>query len=109
MNAFIALSDNTRREIVKLVARNGVLTSTEISRHFEMSPPAISQHLGILKEANILKVEKQAQKRLYAINPDGIGEIDEWLSDIKNLWSKRLNALEKYLSKIKREKRDEQK
>ena len=55
MNSFAALADNTRREIVRLVAKNGELTSTEISQNFEMSPPAISQHLKILKEAKDVK------------------------------------------------------
>lgn len=104
MNAFAALSDNTRREIVRLVALNGELTSTEISENFQMSAPAISQHLKILKEAKILKMEKQAQKRVYSLNDDGIEEIDDWLNDIKKLWKDRFDALDKHLLKMKKER-----
>jgi len=104
MNAFAALADDTRREIVRLVAKNGQLTSTEISQNFKMSPPAISQHLKILKEANVLNMKKDAQKRLYSLNDSGVSEMEEWLLNIKNLWNKRLDNLDRYLLKIKKEK-----
>jgi len=104
MNAFAALADDTRREIVTLVAKNGELTSTEISQNFTMSPPAISQHLKVLKEAKVLHMKKEAQKRIYSLDHSGIDEMEDWLSNIKNLWNKRLDRLEKYLLKIKKEK-----
>ncbi|MDI7213820.1 metalloregulator ArsR/SmtB family transcription factor [Leptospira santarosai] len=104
MNAFAALADDTRREIVRLVAKNGELTSTEISRNFKMSPPAISQHLKVLKEAKLLYMKKEAQKRIYSLNHSGMNEMENWLLDIKNLWNKRLDNLDKYLLKIKKEK-----
>ncbi|AXR60266.1 ArsR/SmtB family transcription factor [Leptospira mayottensis] len=104
MNAFAALSDDTRREIVKLVAKNGELTSTEISQNFKMSPPAISQHLKVLKEAKVLHMKKEAQKRIYSLNDSGMNEMENWLLDIKNLWNKRLDNLDKYVLKIKKEK-----
>ncbi|OLY63243.1 ArsR/SmtB family transcription factor [Leptospira santarosai] len=104
MNAFAALADDTRRKIVRLVAKNGELTSTEISRNFKMSPPAISQHLKVLKEAKLLYMKKEAQKRIYSLNNSGMNEMENWLLDIKNLWNKRLDNLDKYLLKIKKEK-----
>lgn len=109
MNAFAALADETRREIVKLVAKNGELTSTEISQNFEMSSPAISQHLKILKEAKILNMKKEAQKRIYSFNDSGTDEVEEWLLDIKALWNKRLDNMEKYLLKLKKERSHEKK
>ncbi len=109
MNAFAALSDDTRREIVKLVALNGELTSTEISQSFKMSPPAISQHLKILKEAKVLQMKKDAQKRIYSLNDSGLHEVEDWLLDIRNLWNERLDNLEKYLLKMKRNKSREKK
>lgn len=104
MNAFAALSDETRREIVRLVAKSGELTSTEISQNFKMSPPAISQHLKILKEANVLQMKKDAQKRIYSLSDSGIDEVEDWILEIKNLWNKRLDRLEKYLLKMKEDK-----
>ncbi|WP_061205716.1 ArsR/SmtB family transcription factor [Leptospira santarosai] len=104
MNAFAALADDTRREIVRLVAKNGELTSTEISRNFKMSPPAISQHLKVLKDVKLLYMKKEAQKRIYSLNNSGMNEMENWLLDIKNLWNKRLDNLDKYVLKIKKEK-----
>lgn len=104
MNAFAALADETRRQIVKLVAKNGELTSTEISQNFSMSPPAISQHLKVLQECKVLSMKKQAQRRIYSLNESGISEVEDWLVDIKNLWNKRLDNLEKYLMKMKKER-----
>ena len=104
MNAFAALADDTRRAIVRLVAKNGELTSTEISKNFKISPPAISQHLKILKEANVLNMKKDAQKRIYTLNDSGMDEMEKWLSDIRNLWNRRLDRLDNYLLKMKSER-----
>ncbi|EMF81754.1 transcriptional regulator, ArsR family [Leptospira weilii serovar Topaz str. LT2116] len=103
------MADDTRRKIVKLVAKNGELTSTEISQNFKMSPPAISQHLKVLKEAKVLHMKKEAQKRIYSLNDSGMNEIENWLLDIKNLWNKRLDNLDKYVLKIKKEKSHDKK
>lgn len=104
MNAFGALADDTRREIVRLVAKNGNLSSTEISRRFKMSAPAISQHLKILKEAQVLQMRKDAQKRIYSLNDSGMNEMEDWLKEIRDLWNQRLDKLEKYLLKMKKER-----
>jgi len=103
MNAFAALADGTRREIVVLVAKNGELTATEICQNFQMSSPAISQHLKILKEATVLNMRKEAQKRIYSLNDSGTSEMEKWLVDVKGLWNKRLDHLDRYLLKMKRE------
>ncbi|EOQ96091.1 transcriptional regulator, ArsR family [Leptospira wolbachii serovar Codice str. CDC] len=104
MNAFAALADDTRRDIVRLVAKNGELTSTEISQNFQMSPPAISQHLKVLKEANVLQMKKDAQKRIYSLNQSGMMEMEDWITDIRNLWTKRLDKLDRYVLKLKMER-----
>ena len=109
MNAFAALADDTRREIVKLIAKNGELSSSEIGQNFRMSSPAISQHLKILREAKILNMKKDAQRRIYSLNDSGINEVDDWILNIKSLWNKRLDNMEKYLLKIKRERSHDKK
>ncbi len=97
MSAFSALSDTTRREIVMLLAKSGELTATDISDNFAMSAPAVSQHLKVLREANVVQMKKQAQKRLYSINQSGINEISGWILEVKKLWSKQSSALDSYL------------
>ncbi|TGN03966.1 ArsR/SmtB family transcription factor [Leptospira dzoumogneensis] len=104
MNAFAALADDTRREIVRLVAKNGELTSTEIGQNFKISAPAISHHLKVLKSAKVLNMKKEAQKRIYSLNGPSINEMEDWLLDIIDLWNKRLDKLDRYVLKIKKER-----
>ena len=104
MNAFAALADETRREIVRLVAKNGELTSTEISQNFSISAPAISQHLKVLHAAKVLHMKKDAQRRLYRLNEVGMGEVEDWLNEVQDLWKKRLDHLDQYLMKLKKER-----
>ncbi|TGK04848.1 ArsR family transcriptional regulator [Leptospira semungkisensis] len=104
MNAFAALADDTRMEIVRLVAKNGELTSTEIGQNFKISAPAISHHLKILKESKVLYMKKDAQRRVYSLNGAQVSEMEEWLASIIDLWHKRLDKLDKYVMKIKKER-----
>lgn len=99
MNTFTALADPTRKNIVEMLARRGQMSATDISRRFSSSPPAISQHLKVLREAKLVQMEKRAQKRLYSINPTGIDEIEEWLGEMRQLWMQQFDALDAYLKK----------
>ncbi|EMJ87088.1 ArsR/SmtB family transcription factor [Leptospira meyeri] len=109
MNAFAVLADETRRDIVQLVAKNGELTSSEISQNFQISPPAVSQHLKLLKDAKILHVKKEAQKRIYSLNQQGMKEMEDWILEVKNLWTKRLDKLDRYVIKLKMERANDKK
>ena len=97
MDIFSALADPTRRKIMELLANNGQLTATEISDNFEMTPPAISQHLKILREANLVHMEKQAQQHIYRINPEAMLELEGWARQLTELWNGRLDALDRLL------------
>lgn len=101
MEAFAALADNTRRQIVHMLAQQGELSASEICKQFSMSAPAVSQHLKVLREARIVQMKKQAQKRLYSIETSGINEISDWLADLKKLWNDRFDALDDYLLELK--------
>jgi DNA-binding transcriptional ArsR family regulator len=103
MNAFAALADDTRRKIVLMLVNEGELSATEISNNFDMTPPAVSQHLKVLREAKVIQMKKQAQKRLYSVDEAGINEIGDWLLDVKKIWNKRLDRLDNYLLKLKEE------
>lgn len=98
---FAALSDPTRLTIVDLLARRGELSATEISRVFSSSAPAVSQHLKVLREAGLVRVEKRAQRRIYQLDTDAIEESERWLAARKRLWNARLDALEAYIEHIK--------
>ncbi len=97
MDKFSALGDPNRRRIVELLADLGPLTATEISEKFSVSPSAISQHLKILREAELIQMKKQAQKRIYAINPETMREMEDWAKRLTALWDQRFDALEKII------------
>jgi DNA-binding transcriptional ArsR family regulator len=98
MLAFTALADPTRRQIVEMLAE-GERTAGAIARQFEVSGPAISQHLKVLREARLVRVRADAQRRIYALDAAGIGEIDAWLGNIRRFWRGRLDALARELTK----------
>ena len=79
MDAFTALADPTRRNIMEMLAASGSLSATDIYKNFKSSPPAISQHLKVLKTANLVRVEKRAQQRIYYINPEPMKELEKWI------------------------------
>jgi len=97
MDIFYALADPTRRKILELLASQGELPATQIYTNFTVSPPAISQHLKILREANLVKMEKHAQQRLYQINPEAMLEVQDWSKNLAQLWNQRLDVLDELL------------
>ncbi len=97
MDIFSALADPTRRKIMELIAKNGQLSATEICEKFDMTPPAISQHLKILREANLVQMEKRAQQHIYRINPSAMLELEGWARQLTALWNERLDALDTVL------------
>ena len=102
MDIFTALAEPTRRTIVEMLARSGPLSATEISEHFPVSPPAISQHLKVLREAKLVQMEKRAQQRLYQINPEAMVELEAWAKHMTQLWNERFDALDTVLEAEKR-------
>lgn len=98
MQSLTALADPTRQRIIEMLAA-GALSSGEIARQFEMTAPAISQHLKTLREARLVRVRAEAQKRIYELDPQGVGELADWITRVRSFWSSRLNALEEELRK----------
>ncbi len=96
MLALNALADPTRQRIVEMLAAKE-LAMGEIASRFDMSAPAVSQHLKVLKDAKLVRVRADAQRRLYSLDKDGFEEMDEWLQRIRRFWNKRLDALERIL------------
>ena len=96
METFAALADPTRRQIVEMLA-GGELAAGDIARRFEMSAPAVSQHLKALKSARLVRVRVDAQRRIYSIDPEGIEGVEHWLANIRRFWGPKLDALEREL------------
>jgi DNA-binding transcriptional ArsR family regulator len=97
MDTFAALSDPTRRRIVEALL-DGERSMGEIADRFDVSRPAISQHLKVLREARIVRVRRDAQRRIYRIDGPGLAEVDEWVARTRRFWATRLDALERVLT-----------
>ncbi len=97
MDTFAALAEPTRRSILEmLVAKNGIAAGDIYSR-FKASPPAISQHLKVLKEAKLVRVEKRAQHRIYYINPEPMRELEKWIQQFAAKMEDQFQRLDKLL------------
>lgn len=97
MDAFSALAEPQRRKVVEILAQKGELNATQICDEFDVTPQAISQHLRVLREADIIRMERRAQERLYTFNPKSVFEIRKWTTDMTEMWNSRLDRLSKAL------------
>ena len=84
--AFAALADPTRQRIVEMLSSRE-LSSGEIAKRFDMTAPAVSQHLKLLREAGLVHVRRDAQRRIYTFDPAGLAELDAWLSRFRRFWA----------------------
>ena len=82
LDKFYALSAPIRREIIALLSEGEQLTATTIAESFRVSPSAISQHLKVLLNTDIVQMHKQAQQRIYQLNSTAIQELESWASEI---------------------------
>ncbi len=96
MQSLLALADPTRRRIVELLAE-GDRTAGQLVDEFDLSAPAISQHLKVLREAGLVSVRAEGQSRIQSLNPGGFDELDAWLQRTRSMWSRSLDALEREL------------
>lgn len=95
---FTALAEPRRRQIVELLASQGQMSASGISNQFQITSAAISQHLKVLREAEVVQMEKQAQQRLYALNLTAFDELEDWARKMKVTWTQRFNQLDQLLS-----------
>ena len=96
MDVFVALADPTRRSIIELLA-NGEQAFGTIADRFSMSRPAVSQHLKVLRDAGFVSVRKDAQRRIYRLEPEALSNLDQWLCRVRTYWNERLDTLEEVL------------
>ncbi len=92
--AFGAIADPTRRAILDIL-RTEELRAGELARRFPVSRPAIAKHVGVLKRAGLIKERRDAQARVLSLAPDGLAEIDRWLSPYRVFWAARLTDLKR--------------
>jgi DNA-binding transcriptional ArsR family regulator len=97
VDAFSVLAEPRRRRVVEILVHRGKLSASEICDEFDVTPQAISQHLRVLREADVIRMEKSAQRRLYAFNPRSMNQIQAWAAEMTKTWNSRLDRLDKAL------------
>ena len=98
--ALKAIAEPRRRRILRLVW-DAELSAGEIASHFEVTQPAVSQHLKVLKEAGLVDERRNGTRRLYRARPEGLAELKEYLDDF---WGDRLEALKREAEREEKEK-----
>ncbi|MEX2573699.1 MAG: metalloregulator ArsR/SmtB family transcription factor [Balneolaceae bacterium] len=101
-DVFQAISDPTRRDILCLIAEEP-LNLNSIAENFEMSRPAISQHIKVLDESGLVVIRKKGRHRFCQIRFQKIKEVDKWLEQFRQLWEDRFNQLDQVLINLKDE------
>jgi DNA-binding transcriptional ArsR family regulator len=92
MDVFAALADDTRRQIVELLAREELLAG-EVAAHFGCSRPAISHHLKVLREAGLVRSRVDAQRRVYSVEPAGLDAVEAWAATQRRFWNAQFDRL----------------
>ncbi len=101
---FQAIADPTRRAILTLIAIQA-LTPNAMAEKFDMSRQAVSKHIKVLQECELIKPEPMGREIYYHFNPKKMQEIDKWLEQFRKTWETRFNQLDDLLSTLKKKKR----
>src|SRR5690242_4870285 len=102
--ALRAVADESRRTMLDALAR-GPATAGELAALLPIARPGVSRHLRVLREAGLVDVRQEAQRRIYSLQPEPLAELDEWLGPYRTIWEQRLDALHTEIARGKRERR----
>lgn len=105
---FQAIADPTRRAIIALIAIQA-MTPNAIAEHFDTSRQAVSKHLRILTECELIKHEQKGREIYYQLEIDKMKEIDEWLEQYRKIWETRFEQLDTLLAELKQREKQEKK
>jgi DNA-binding transcriptional ArsR family regulator len=95
---FAVLAEPTRRRILDLL-RDEPRSVGDLVSELGLTQPGTSKHLKVLRDAGLVTVRRDAQRRWYELRPDPLAEVDAWLAPYRQLWANRLDALERHLDK----------
>src|SRR4029079_700726 len=101
---FQAIADPTRRAIIALIAIQA-MTPNNLAEHFNTSRQAVSKHIKILTECELVKQEQQGREIYYSLEIEKMKEIDKWLEQFRKIWEDRFNQLDNVLATIKKQKK----
>jgi len=105
---FQAIADPTRRAIIALIALQA-MTPNAIAEHFDTSRQAVSKHLRILAECEIVRQEQKGREIYYTLEIEKMKEIDEWLEQYRKIWESRFEELDALLAELKQQEKQERK
>lgn len=98
-STFEVLAEPRRRQILD-VLRTGECSVNDLIARVPVSQPGMSKHLKVLREAGLVRVRQDAQRRLYRLSPAPLAEMHEWLEPYRDMWAQRLDALERHLDEM---------
>jgi DNA-binding transcriptional ArsR family regulator len=98
ISAFDIVAEPARRRILDLLS-TGELAAGDLADALPISQPGVSKHLKVLREAGLVSVRVDAQRRLYRLRPEGLREIEDWIAPYRRFWSDQLDALENHLNR----------
>jgi DNA-binding transcriptional ArsR family regulator len=107
MLVFDVVAEPNRRRILDLLAESERPVG-ELVEWLELSQPAVSKHLRILRDAGLVDVRGEAQRRLYSVRPEPLRAIDEWLTPYRRMWAARLDDLERHVDMMETEEEEEE-
>lgn len=107
-DVFQAIADPTRRAIIALVAIQA-MTPNAIAKHFDTSRQAVSKHLRILTECELVTPENRGREIYYRLEIDKMKEIDAWLEQYRKIWESRFEQLDALLAELKQQEKQEKK
>jgi DNA-binding transcriptional ArsR family regulator len=96
-----ALADESRRTVLEIL-RDHPATAGELADALPIARPGVSRHLRVLREAGLVQVRAEAQRRIYSLRPEPLAQVDSWLGEYRALWQDRLNALHTEIARGKR-------
>ena len=99
-----ALADGSRRTVLDTLTR-GPATAGELAALLPIARPGVSRHLRVLREAGLVEVRQEAQRRIYSLRPEALAEVDDWLGDYRALWQNRFDALHTEISRGRKGRR----
>ena len=107
-DVFQAIADPTRRQIINLISEKS-MNLNAIANNFDISRPAISQHIKILTECGIVVIRQQGRERFCEAKLESLREVSNWVDQYRQYWNVKFNSLEKYLDKIQTQNKPVQK
>jgi len=99
-----ALADASRRTVLEIL-RDRPASAGELAAALPIARPGVSRHLRVLRDAGLVEVRQDAQRRIYTLRPEALVEVDEWLGGYRRLWENRLDALHTEIARGKKARR----